>query len=265
MSNEALGWVFKHSPYEGTKRVIHLAIADVVNDAYDNKFWMSNENLAAKARCSRAYVNNTLSEMVKSGYLEVVQGNTGRSKTVEYRFIFHDPESVKTVDTLESVNTVDTLGAESVNTVDTLSPESVNTVDTIPIDINPSKEEPKDMSVSEKIAKVWDSYTQVCERCQLGKKRFTPERRELIRRRLNEWSVEELVKAIEGLEFSDFHRGKNERRKAYDSIELILRDAKHIEQFTRYNETIVDPKKRVNDAWGRERPQTNRGKVIVLE
>lgn len=203
--------------------------------------------------------------MVKSGYLEVVKGSTGRSKTVEYRFIFLDPESVNTVDTLESVKTVYTLEGESVNTVDTLELKSVNTVDTIPIPNNPIIEEPKDMPVSEKIAKVWDSYMQVCERCQLGKKRLTPERKELIRRRLNEWSVEELIKAIEGLEFSDFHRGKNERRKPYDSIELILRDAKHIEQFTSYHETVADPRKRVNDAWGRERPQTNKGKVIVLE
>ncbi len=49
------------------------------------------------------------------------------------------------------------------------------------------------------------------------------------------YSVEELKEAINGCARSEWHMGQNDRRMIYDDIELILRDAKHIDSFMKYN------------------------------
>lgn len=89
MSAKAVGWVFEHSPYRGHAFVIHLAIADVVNDLHDNELWMHNANLAQKARCSGTTVRDTQREMVKAGYLIRLGGETGgRGREAGFRFVF---------------------------------------------------------------------------------------------------------------------------------------------------------------------------------
>ena len=59
--------------------------------------------------------------------------------------------------------------------------------------------------------------------------KLTKGRRDLIRRRLTEYSEDDLIRSIEGYEHSTHHSGENDRSTRYDSIELMLRDAAHIE------------------------------------
>ena len=56
-------------------------------------------------------------------------------------------------------------------------------------------------------------------------------RERLIKARLKEFSVDDLVIAVGGWARSPFHSGENDRRRVYNDIELILRDAAHVEQF----------------------------------
>lgn len=59
---------------------------------------------------------------------------------------------------------------------------------------------------------------------------LTPKRRALIRRHLAEgYDVETLIAAVQGWTRSEFHRGRNEHGKTYDALELLLRDAKHVD------------------------------------
>lgn len=89
LSAKAVGWVFENSPYRGHAFVIHLAIADVVNDLHHNEFWMHNANLAAKARCSGTTVRETQRKMLDAGYLIRIGGETGgRGREAGFRFIF---------------------------------------------------------------------------------------------------------------------------------------------------------------------------------
>jgi hypothetical protein len=62
------------------------------------------------------------------------------------------------------------------------------------------------------------------------KARLDGKREALIRRRLGEYAVDDLVRAIDGYASSAWHRGENERGVAYDQLDLILRDAAHIER-----------------------------------
>jgi hypothetical protein len=88
MSAEAVGWVFRHSPYSGLKFAVHLAIADSVNDQHDQELWMSQSRLASKARCSRPRANEALVELVDDGYLVLLEEHVGRAN--RYRFVFPD-------------------------------------------------------------------------------------------------------------------------------------------------------------------------------
>lgn len=275
LSNKALGWVFDNSPYTGTKLVIHLAVADVVNDVYGNTFWMSNENLAKKCNTSRQNVNIALKNMVEDGFLERINDDrVGRGNTIQYRFLYPVVsdgiiKSVINDDTLqtsESVKNDDTL-TENVMNHDILELESVMIHDTNPIDINPNNKEPKEGDFSQEIGKVWNAYIDTLKKCDLPAKRFNADRKRLIARRLKEWQVDELIKAVTGLEFSDFHRGKNDNGKSYCDLELILRNTQKIEQFMSYHDKKQSPsdqRKHVNDSWGRER-RAAKATVINLE
>lgn len=86
MSVEALTDCFANSPLHGAQRVVHLAIADVVNDVHENRVWMRRAELAAKSGESRATVDRTLTVLVEQGWLTVLVGGGGRGKPTEYAY-----------------------------------------------------------------------------------------------------------------------------------------------------------------------------------
>lgn len=88
MSGEAFGWTVKHSPYKGVGYTLHLVLADVVNDAHGQRFWMSTSGLAGKARTSRETASRWLWQAVEDGYLAVVTDRRGQVNTSsEFRFL----------------------------------------------------------------------------------------------------------------------------------------------------------------------------------
>lgn len=71
------------------------------------------------------------------------------------------------------------------------------------------------------------------------KAKATPERKRILGKALKLYSVEDLQRAITGCSRSPHHMGQNERQTVYDDLELILRDAKHIESFMRLVEVAA--------------------------
>lgn len=92
VSAEAVGWVYRHSPFKGATFQVHHAVADSVNDQNGNRFWMKAGKLATKSRVSRQRTTEALHELAVAGYLRRVtpKGNPGRSGSVEYEFLFPD-------------------------------------------------------------------------------------------------------------------------------------------------------------------------------
>lgn len=55
----------------------------------------------------------------------------------------------------------------------------------------------------------------------------------LIKARLanDRFTVADLLNAVDGCHRSPFHQGENDRGKKYDTLELIVRDAGHVQSF----------------------------------
>lgn len=104
---------------------------------------------------------------------------------------------------------------------------------------------------------VWAAYVET--RHQVLGARSTPQltkdRRALIARRLKEWPAADLVDAVKGWQHFPHNRGENERGTPFCDIELLLRDAAHIERFRdkqrgTSSESLHDLAARANAAHG---------------
>lgn len=88
-----MGWAFRHSPLTGAHFQIHLAIADSVNDQHGNELWMSQVNLAKKARTTAKTAHAALEAMLSLGLLEEASGSSGEHGGKKVRhFVFLFPE-----------------------------------------------------------------------------------------------------------------------------------------------------------------------------
>jgi hypothetical protein len=63
---------------------------------------------------------------------------------------------------------------------------------------------------------------------------LSDKRRKLIEKALDGYDLQTVLDAAIGWRYSEFHIGQNDRHKAYNSLELLLRDSAHIEQFAGY-------------------------------
>lgn len=78
---------------------------------------------------------------------------------------------------------------------------------------------------------VWNEWVRIHRPGQENRVKLTEEREERISWAVVTYGVEACVEAIEGCKLSPFHQGDNDRRRKYDDVELILRDAAKIERF----------------------------------
>ncbi len=63
------------------------------------------------------------------------------------------------------------------------------------------------------------------------KAKLDDKRKRFIKQALKSYSIEDLQRAIDGCASSSHHMGKNDNKTRYDAIDLIFRDADHIEGF----------------------------------
>lgn len=69
-----------------------------------------------------------------------------------------------------------------------------------------------------------------------------PKRERLIAKAVALHGADTVEAAIRGVALSPWHMGRNPQRKRYDDLELVLRDAKHVEMFAGYwDDHVADP------------------------
>lgn len=128
--------------------------------------------------------------------------------------------------------------------------------------LEPKKEEPNAVET------IWNAYVESLVRFKpSGRKPVLSEaRKALIRRRLANYSVEDLVLAVTGWEHSTYHCGDNDDGKIYNTLELLLRNDEKIERFIGYHD-VKKPaaKQTIDEQWDREPAKTPSAKVIVNE
>ena len=84
----SIRWITKvwdSSPYDGTKLLIHLALADISHE--DGRFFASQKDLAEKGRCSVEYVRKVINEMVESGFIRIITKGSSRGKATVYQLL----------------------------------------------------------------------------------------------------------------------------------------------------------------------------------
>tara|TARA_Y100000361_G_scaffold152757_1_gene172958 strand:+ start:937 stop:1692 length:756 start_codon:yes stop_codon:yes gene_type:complete len=126
MSTQALAAVIEHSPYKGAAFAVHMIIADVVNPQNGNKFWMSFNSTAKRARITRRAAINAVKTMLEDGMLILVEKRDNNSSI--YQFVLPD-----SMDFSLEGGEHNSLGGEQI------SPEVVNTV---PVASEPSSPKP---------------------------------------------------------------------------------------------------------------------------
>lgn len=89
-----------------------------------------------------------------------------------------------------------------------------------------------DPAPSDPAQELFDHWVAVLRAGRRGvKPAFTPKRRKLLERWFEYYDLATLKAAVDGCARSEFHMGENARGRRYDSLELIFRDAEHIERF----------------------------------
>ncbi len=93
---------------------------------------------------------------------------------------------------------------------------------------NRNKNRKNTTTMSDDIARVFAAWQE-----STGRKRalLDEKRKRIIGARLKQFPADDLISAVDGWRHSAFHRGENDRHTVYNDLELLLRDAKHVEQF----------------------------------
>lgn len=215
MSAEATAWVWRNSPWKGASHVrflLHLAVADVVNDAHDNLFWMAQGGLAKKVGCRRATVSEWISDAVAGGHLEVAEGATDRAgRPNVYRFVFVGGD----------VRSPDTGCTPTVQGGVRPPDRELN------VEHNTTKDDPT-TAIANRVVDAWVQATgRDASRVKVNSKRLAA-----VRARLNEGYLEDdLVAAAQGIALSAWHMGDNPDRKRYDDLLVAIRDGERVERF----------------------------------
>lgn len=113
-----------------------------------------------------------------------------------------------------------------------ISPDTDTPTPTPPIGVPPSLVTSGGSDRRESVQRVWEAWLE-----STGKRRsvFDPKRRRLIEARLQDYSTDELVEAVQGWKASPYHRGENERGEVYNGLGLLLRDSEHVEKFIAFH------------------------------
>lgn len=254
MSADASGWTIRHSPFTGAAYTAHLMIADTVNDANGNEFWMSVSALAEKGRMTRGTAGKALAQLVDEGFVTLLVERPGGTNL--YRFEFPDVpvvfESRRPAPTTPNGRKVRADRAPSemgvrAEDAGTCAPSAqevradraggARSARTNPreLEINPSSnpsslvEPTLDVRDLDPVGRVFAAWIEAAGRT--GQTVLSPKRRRLIRQALADYPLDDVLDAVRGWKFSEFHCGANHGHKVYDEIELLLRDPEHIEQF----------------------------------
>lgn len=99
-----------------------------------------------------------------------------------------------------------------------------------PVPLEESDDSSRSRNGTDEVRLIFDAWVEATKR-DAARTKLTDKRRRVIRKALADYSLEDLVAAVRGWKHSPHHRGENDRDTVYNDLELLLRDAQHIEKF----------------------------------
>jgi len=253
VSVKTMAWVWDHSRTEGTARLVLLAIADHAGhdgrDAYP-----SQDTIAQKCRVSVRTVRRAIGQAVALGELAVEEhggvGSGAGRKTHRYSFpMLGDNLTANPAGGLGDSLTANPggvgghpgqVGGQPRQGCRTPGVELGDTGVRGTIQNHPEPSEPSTSPASggalvlvapiaDPVRVVFDEWVRITERTP--RTHLDSKRRKLIDRALDTYGLDEIVAAVRGWRWSPHHAGHNDRGTVYNDLELLLRDAQHIERF----------------------------------
>lgn len=122
----------------------------------------------------------------------------------------------------------------------------------------PSNESQKTSGASGAVEEVFAAFQEATGKTRA---KLTDDRRGRIVRWLRVYSAEDLCDAVRGWRWSPHHCGHNDRGTVYNDLELLLRDAKHIEQFRDWERGLHRPQPRAQQSARMARSSANAERI----
>ncbi len=238
MSIEALNWALKQ-PLHGCRKFVLVVLAYHANNT--NQCWPGLKIIAEECGITRSSVINHLKEIVKLGLIEKEKRFDDRGYRRSTLYKLHLDQGIETqrknsqrgqVQRRAFESQGQDFGMSKVKDLDgniiersleqtieqTNTSEVITSSDLVPIKTQPAN--------TEEIFNYWQSVMKH-PRAKLDSKR----QRRIAQALKLGYSVEELKQAINGCALTPYNMGRNDQNQRYDDIELILRDASHIDRF----------------------------------
>lgn len=268
-------WVWRASEAQGMERFVLLAIADAADDEGGNAF-PSMSKLVDKTGLSERTVRRAIRSCEQRGELHTEQEKrAGRVVGNRYDFPSYatgqsdrrscsPPVSVTGSTTGQrgpgwgqsdrgggvTVTALDNRPLEPSNTRPRVSPPSGEETCRV---VQPSIDGDPTDGASGEVGEVWDAYRSSTNR--QGRYVLTTKRKRLILQALRDYPLDDVLDAVRGWEASPFHRGENDRGHPFNDLELLLRDAEHIEKFRDLARGVIRPTPQGRQTSGQQRDE----------
>jgi hypothetical protein len=236
VSIQAISWVLEHSRAEHTDRLVLIAIANHVDK--DGEGWVHVSRVLSEANCCLRTYKSAVQKLEELGELErdVNQARSAHLRAGRrpnhYRIVgMQELHPLKPAPGAEVAppNDAEVAPPPPQTECKPCTPEPlVTTEPSIGANNTLVLMSAAPAAPTGDVERVFTEWRQATghERSRLDEKR-----KRLIRRALAGYPLEDVLAAVRGWRNSPHHRGDNDRHTVYDSIELLLRDAEHIERF----------------------------------
>lgn len=239
MAIEVIAWVLRHSTAKGTDRLVLIGLADHA-DADDWIAWPSVDTLATYACTSRRSVQRALRSLEESGRVKPValppRAPAMRSDRTPVPYLIRNDDGASEwhpVDDGHGASPRPDGASSARGRGDTGDEDGASPVSPEPC-VEPSLEPSKNRDAARGAAAadvdvVFAAWIEATGRT--GQTVLTAKRRRVIVAALKVYPLDDVLDAVRGWRRSPFHTGQNDNRRAYNDLELLLRDAEHIEKF----------------------------------
>lgn len=238
MSINVQNWVWQNSETNGNDRLVLLAIADEADDDGSSAY-PSMERLALKCRVNRATVMRTIRRLEEAGEIIVDRPEEyGRGRYNVYLVVMgRDGLSVADCQPLpKSRDTPKQRRERARNSAEGRAQVQPDPLTLVPVD--PESTATPLVDCSDDVATVFDAWREATNHQRAV---LDPKRRSKITNALKRFGVDELIDAVRGWRHSPYHCGENDNGTVYNDLDLLLRDAKHVEQFRDWEQGMNRP------------------------